>query len=405
MGESLQLNGEALQAIRKKTALTQKQVARQLGVPRELVSMWENGTREPTSGDFEALSEALSVPKRLLRGEGSVSEWDRSALLSMLPSSKKAKMRFERWLTFLDEWARFLEMCSWDLAGPGKPPRPLDQGSSVIDARRAPTLADEVRDHYGLGRNALPALWTFLDEYGMLTCRAALGPLHKEPGVAGVFYNHESLGFCVLVNASASPGRQTFAMAHAYAHAIFHYVRRGIVCKRGATSEDANFQEDHARVERFANAFASHFLVPRKKLRSMVRSVSEAEEIDPYKALHLASHFRVSYPTILRRLLAERHISEDDYAEMRRYSPSGLAERIGLHPWHFRVKSSETLGLSSYSLSVLEQARRALESNAATLKEVASVLQVGEEEVQSRLLTDPPEATAAELREYEEFPV
>jgi Zn-dependent peptidase ImmA (M78 family) len=362
--------------------------------------MWENGTRRPNPKQRAALADVLSVPVELLSGEQSVSAWERASFLSE-GASPEARRGLEEWLAFLDDWAEFSEVHRESEAtletasGPDKPPRPLDRGKTVLDARRAPTLADEVRDHYGLGRNALPNLWTFLDEHGVLTCRAALGPLHEEPSVAGAFYNHPQLGFCVLVNASASPGRQTFAMAHAYAHAIFHYVERGIVCCRGA----------NARVERFANAFASHFLVPRKQLRAMVANLTDQEALGPYKALQLASHFRVSYPTILRRLLAERHITDDEHTEMRRYSPSGLARRIGLHPWQFRVGSEETLGLGRYPLSILEKARRAVESGKATASEVASALQVGKRDVHEELLTDPPEATTAERREYEEFPV
>lgn len=389
------LDGEALRAIRHRTALTQKQLACQLEVPRELVSMWENGSRTPTPEHWRKLAEVLSVPEQLLAGERPVAEWERATFFSEFPTSPEAERGVRAWLQFLDQWAEFIEGHSEEPSGPDKPPRPLDRGTSILDARRAPTLADEVRDHYGLGRSALPNLWTFLDEHGVLTCRAALGPLHEDPGVAGAFYNHEHLGFCVLVNASASPGRQAFAMAHVYAHAIFHYVRRGIVCQRGTD----------ARIERFANAFASHFLVPRKQLRAMVSNVTGRGGLDPYKALQLASHFRVSYPTILRRLLAERHISREEHAEMRRYSPSGLARRIGLDPWHFRIEKEETLGLARYPLSILEQARRAIESEEATVSELAQVLQTSKKEVRSELLTDPPEATPAERREYEELPV
>lgn len=389
------LEGEALRAIRHRTALTQKQLARQLEVPRELVSMWENESRTPTLEHWRKLAEVLSVPDQLLTGEIPIAKWERATFFSEFPASPEAERGVRKWLQFLDRWTKFVEKHSERPSGPDKPPRPLDRGTSLLDARRAPTLADEVRDHYGLGRSALPNLWTFLDEHGVLACRTALGPLHEDPGVAGAFYNHRYLGFCVLVNASASPGRQSFAMAHAYAHAIFHYVQRGVVCQRGAD----------ARVERFANAFASHFLVPRKQLRAMVSNVAGEGGLDPYKALQLASHFRVSYPTILRRLLAERHISREEHAEMRRYSPSGLARRIGLDPWHFRIEREETLGLARYPLSILEQARQGVQSGEASVSELAQVLQASMEEIRSELLTDPPEATPAERREYEELPV
>lgn len=389
------LDGKALRGIRLRTALTQKQLADRLDVPRELVSMWENGSRTPSSEQCQKLAKTLSVPEKLLDGNESVDKWERATFFDEIPASSEVEEGVRDWIGFLDRWAQFSKRHIGEPSGPDKPPRPLDPGRPIVDARRAPTLADEVRDHYGLGRNALPNLWTFLDEHGVLACRAALEALHESASVAGAFFNHRQLGFCVLVNVSTSPGRQAFAMAHAYAHAIFHYVERSAVCRRGAES----------RVERFANAFASHFLVPRKQLREMVTNVAGEGGLDPYKALQLASHFRVSYPTVLRRLLAERHISKEEHAEMRRYSPSGLARRIGLHPWRFRIGATETLGLSRYPFSVLERARCTVESSGVSVSEIADVLQVEKEKVQSRLLTDPPEATAAERREYEELPI
>lgn len=218
-----------------------QQVARQLGVPRELVSMWETEARAPSEAHLAALAQVYRVePGVLTREAGSPPEAERAA--------------FERWLDFLDRWADFLEAIGEAPSGPGKPPRKLDHGPDVTDARRAPTLADEVRDYYGLGRNALPNLRAYLDERDVLVYRDALGAFDAADAVASAFFNHARLGFCILVNTDASPGRQAFSMAHGYAHALYHYAARGIVCH-------ANADEP---VERFANTFAPHFLVPRR---------------------------------------------------------------------------------------------------------------------------------------------
>lgn len=390
------IEGKRLRQVRRRSALTQKQVAQHLDVPRELISMWETGRRVPSPEQVGELASLLRASPDYLRGEEAPARrLGRAVLYDQVPEDEAARQGLAAWLSFLDEWADFLERLGDELSGPGKPPRAIDYGTCITDARRAPTLADEVRDYYGLGRNALPNLWTFLDECGVLTCRLPLGALHTgDHGVAGAFYNHERLGYCIVVNASASPGRQAFAMAHAYAHALYHYVRRGAVCSRACD----------AATERFANAFAPHFLVPRKKLREMVQSISPGGTLDAYKTLHLASHFRVSYPTLLRRLLSERHITTKEHERMRRYSPQALARRIGLHPWHFSPRS-EPLRLSRYPLSVLERTRSALQDGRASVGEMAGLLGVDEEVIQGDLLSDPPEATPAELREYDELPV
>lgn len=389
-------SGVRLKNSRERAALTQEQVAKQLDVPRELVSMWETEARTPGAEDLEALAQLYRVTPGYLTGAEERSlEQERAVLYEALPARRPVREAFDRWLGFLDKWAGFLEAMGRERAGPGKPPRRLDHGSPITDARRAPTLADEVRDYYRLGRNALPHLRAFLDERGILVYRAALGRIEAaEDAVAGAFYNHGRLGFCVLVNTDASPGRQAFSIAHTYAHALYHYAERGIVCRTDADDP----------IERLAHTFSPHFLVPRKKLRQMVGNVAGEEGLEAYQVVYLASYFRVSYPTTLRRLLTERHITEDDYARMRQYSPQALATRIGLDPEHFREADPMPLSLDRYPMSVLKTVLGALQRNEVTLSAAAHLLDVAPEVIEAVLLTDPPLASPRELREFYEFP-
>jgi len=60
--------GEAIKYHRTRCGMTQEFVAEQLGVSRQAVSKWENGTSEPTTSNLLALSRLFGVPaEELLR--------------------------------------------------------------------------------------------------------------------------------------------------------------------------------------------------------------------------------------------------------------------------------------------------------------------------------------------------
>jgi len=63
--------GEALREQRIRCNMTQEFVAEALGVSRQAVSKWENGTSDPSTSNLIALAKLYGVPaEELLRGIG-----------------------------------------------------------------------------------------------------------------------------------------------------------------------------------------------------------------------------------------------------------------------------------------------------------------------------------------------
>ena len=61
--------GEALKAHRQQSGMTQEYVAEALGVSRQAVSKWENGSAEPSTSNLLALAKLYGVdPGDLLKG-------------------------------------------------------------------------------------------------------------------------------------------------------------------------------------------------------------------------------------------------------------------------------------------------------------------------------------------------
>ncbi len=392
--------GDRLRDRRERAGLTQGDAARALRLPRELVSMWETEARTPGLGQLEELARLYRVNVAYLLGEEELDEKrEREVLFRGLSGSPEARLELERWLDFLDGWAGFLGDVGGAevLPGPGKPPRELREWAQSTDARRAPTLAAKVREVYGLGSGAIPDLYAFLDEPDVLVYRAALGSISgPSGGVSGAFYNHPELGYCLLVNSDTTPGRQVFTLAHEFAHALFHYPSRGLVSWKGIRDPR----------EKFADVFAAHFLVPTKQLKDVVEDKRRSGWPDPYEALQLASYFRVSYATLLYRLLEEKIIEDDTYKWLKEYSPSQMAFYLGMDPEEFSIPEHKPLHLERYPVSVIERVKRAVDNAELTPSQAAGLLEVDVYTLQRhiKMFSDPPKADAEERLEFEELP-
>ncbi len=390
-----------LRESRTRSALSQSQVARVLGITRELISMWESEQRTPNLRQLEKAAQVYQVSTNYLMGETNLGEGpplQRELLYRGTQQSLKERIELDKWLDFLDAWADLLEEIGWrdELTGRGKPPRKLDEGQ-VTDARRAPTSAASVRDYYELGKDAIPDLSTFLDNLGVLVYRAPLGKIHGGVGISGAFYNHPKIGYCVLVNSQTSRGRQAFTLAHEFAHAFYHYPSGGMVSR---------LEEDEEPKERFANVFAAHFLVPGKELKKLATVRKWSWETGAYEAIELAAYFRVSYRAMLYRLGEEGIIDRNWRDTLSLYSPGVMARRLGLDRNEFTIPDEETIFLERYPVSVIERVWEAVDNDLLAVSQAADILGVPQHDMQRslKLFSQPPEAGSEERQELGEYP-
>jgi transcriptional regulator with XRE-family HTH domain len=54
--------GEKIQKLRKEAGLSQEEFSYQLGVSRQAVSKWENGTSDPSTSNLCALAKLYGIP-------------------------------------------------------------------------------------------------------------------------------------------------------------------------------------------------------------------------------------------------------------------------------------------------------------------------------------------------------
>lgn len=390
--------GTNLRLARERAGLSQAEAAEAVGIPREMISYWENERRVPGIAQLALLADVYGVVTEALIGlAGSPGSPDEHlVILRQLGGlSPRARTMVQCWLRFLDDWANLLEESGEKLPGRRVAPvRGWREPQAITDSRRAPRLAEEVRGHYGLGEDAIPDLLAFLDQQHILVYRVALDPIGDGEGVSGIFYNHSRLGYTILVNTHTTPGRQTFTLAQEFAHALFHYQERGLVSRAQVTD----------RKERFADAFAAHFLVPGQRLHELVAAGPD-ESVNPYDVVRLHRYFRVSYATLLNRLRNEGLLSDQQYQAFKDVSPTSLARQLGLDCSEYTSTPGKSgVSLAAYSPSVLERVRQFVHDDELTPSGAADLLQVPVEEIVIDLLQPFPHATPEETREFAELP-
>lgn len=401
--------GERLRQCRNHAGLIQEAVAQQVSAPRELISMWENDIRVPSRRQLDKLAKILLVTKEYLLGiEESTGSTMEQMLFRHHPNnalSQEVRKGINEWTGFLTDWSEFL---GDEASGNRRPLRDFDRDIGTTDVRRASSLATKVRKVYALGQDALPNMYTFLDKQGVLVYRSStLASYNRDDGISGAFYNHPNLGFCILVNAATTLGRQTFTLAHEFAHALFHYSEKGLISSSFKPTS-ANNRSEYASFERFADAFAAHFLVPATRLRILWKAFRTEEVVPSRAAVMLAAHFRVSYIMLLFRLLNEGLIAPVEFTRCREISPSTLAEQMGLDVHTFLPRKERIKALDRFPACVLDRVTHAIREEGYGITQAAGLLGTDDLTIKNKLLGPLTKAKRDEsralLREFREYP-
>jgi Zn-dependent peptidase ImmA (M78 family)/transcriptional regulator with XRE-family HTH domain len=379
--------GEALRSARERAGLSQEAAAEALEINRVVLSYYETERRPVPLPTAAALARLYGMSlDGLFGGEavGDPGELDMSGVLfraapPALGDAAQGVLRlFERYVRDYVELARELGR---PLPGRGNSPFLSVAGTS---AREAAHSARQFRRHLNLGGGPLGDPFRVADEH-VLVWRLPLG---EDLGTApsGLFYNHPSVGFSVVVNSNMSLGRQVFTVAHELAHAFFHSRSLDVVVSMSGAEVGR---------ERFADAFAGELLVPGDELRRLVAEQALwSGRVGPRAVAHLQRHFGVSYATVRVRLLQERLITRTEFAELAEVSPSRLAKALGypIHPADLGDFAMHPL--ERFPERMLELVRSAVEGDLITMGDAAEALGTSLDEVRQLLArpsVDPQE--------------
>lgn len=256
-----------LRTARENRGLSQHAVAKKLGFSRTLVAMVELGNRPVT--DEELLQFASLYGKTFVELKGTRVSEDHDAVTAAL-----IKIAPE---LATDEMQRLIHgvlgplMKALDLER--KLDRPPRTGPASYATPSPRTPADAIgqgehsaeceRQRLGLREQPIGEMADLMGNQGVHVLA-----LDLPDRVSGLFVQHSSIGFAIVVNAKFDAARQRSAIAHGYAHAVIEPTGTVRVCGH------ANAKE---LIERRADAFAGAFLLPAAGVGETVRRIGKGQ--------------------------------------------------------------------------------------------------------------------------------
>jgi Zn-dependent peptidase ImmA (M78 family)/transcriptional regulator with XRE-family HTH domain len=284
--------GERLAEARRARRLTQQQAAEELGVARTTVTAMEKGERRPRASELVKLAH--------LYGRA-VSDFVRAQTEPRPDFVVQFRaMRGTDEAVANADIHRFGTLCRWyveleETLGAAMSRRyPLVYDvSGTSPERAAEEVASSERNRLGLGDGPIGNLWGLLEtDIGL---RVFAIPM-KDARIAGMFLYTEAYGGCIAVNANHPEERRRWSAVHEYAHFLTDRFRPEITVLNQYKRVPEN--------ERFADAFARHFLMPSSGLARRFEAMRRARSapITPTEVLALSHLYGVSFQAMTWRL-------------------------------------------------------------------------------------------------------
>jgi Zn-dependent peptidase ImmA (M78 family)/DNA-binding XRE family transcriptional regulator len=315
---------QRLRSARESSGLTQAQAAAELGVSRPLLIAIEKGTREPGPGELFTLARIYGkTVSELLRPTPppvAIGTRFRAALASA-PHTEDLSGVIAQLEQQADDYLDLLRRADTDPPGRYQPARTI----SHLDPWRAgEDLATEERNRLGIGDGPIRPLREVLEiEVGL---RVFLLPLPAH--IAGLFVYVDTLGGCVGVNINHPSERRRWTMAHEYAHYL--------ATRDRAEVTPVSQRRQQPESERFADAFAANFLMPRSGLSRRFHELKRSRDgkVTPATLVQLAHAYGVSVQALTLRLQDLRLVPPGTWDKLRDndFQPRAAARMLGLEP-------------------------------------------------------------------------
>ncbi len=330
--ESAQLEGRAEQvgarvaAARRQRGMTGTELGDMVGLRKDQISKIESGRRRLDISELPRVAAALGVSVRSLLGQA-----DRPALAIAArlaadagAGAVRAVRRRARQLLEIDD---LLTQVTGML-----PARPSAEGLRVVEQargsfgarprskaaaqRQGRELAELTRRELDLGSDALGDIAGLIEQH--FAVDVALSPLGAD--VDGLCV-HSGPAALILANTDAADGRVRFTLAHELSHHLLGDPREVI------EEAEADMFASTA-VEWRASAFAGHFLMPERGVRSVLAWLGEEPgAVSERAVIALMEHFGVSMAALLYQLNLLGLLSYDDGQRMRSRGVTSLLER------------------------------------------------------------------------------
>lgn len=293
--------GERVAAARRQAGLSGSQLGEMVGLRKDQVSKIESGRRRLDVAELPKFAAALGVTVRHLLGQAerpSLATAARLAAGAGPDASYAARTRARQLFEIDDLLTQVAQLPASRPSQAGQAVRELassacpDVPSSKSAARRqGRELAALTRRELDLGSDALGDLAALIEQH--FAVDVALSPLGTDADGLCV---HSGPGALILVSSDFSDGHMRFTLAHELAHHILGDPRE--IIEEG----ECDMFADNATEWR-ANAFAGHFLMPERGVRSVLDWLGEKPgTLSERGVVALMEYFGVSLAALVYQL-------------------------------------------------------------------------------------------------------
>lgn len=268
--------GERLKIARETANITQDAAAKAAGVARTTLVSIEKGQRTARLDEIQALSRFYGVSANSLLRREAV-HVDLVPRFRSLPDTGGAGI--EQAVRVLNDLVR-VEVELENILGIHKPYNyPAEKTILPGDVRKqAEQDAHSLRNWLGIGEGPIQNLFALLElQLGVRVYARKL-----DAKVSGLFAYDEAVGACILINAGHREDRRTLTGAHELGH--FIATRR-----RPEIYQDE--KHENSREERYANAFASAFLMPARAAMEKFKELTIGSTHLTRRHIILLAHF------------------------------------------------------------------------------------------------------------------
>ncbi|MGA1844223.1 MAG: helix-turn-helix domain-containing protein [bacterium] len=291
--------GERLRYARERIGLTLSKVAEKVDIGVSSLSEFENGKREPSMRQLQALSKLYRRPISFFFSEGEIAS---EIVLWRQQPEKSTRQELEDTFVTLCEQYHNLESWCGDIFPCRLPAiRSEHEGFGYPDAEN---LAYEVRKTLQLGDYPAPALLRILEE----VCGIKVFHLAFDPSGCAACTVSGTFGMAILLNKKNVRWRRNFDLAHE----LFHLLTWKIF--RKTIPSDLTLPGE--KEEQLANIFASNLLMPEEVLKNAFDFLVRNNTIAFSSLSDIARQFDVSIEALIWRLTSLRRLDRKHAEEV-----------------------------------------------------------------------------------------
>jgi Zn-dependent peptidase ImmA (M78 family) len=304
MNISDEIVGARLQTARKALGLTQSDAGTAMGMVTSTVSAIEAGKRAVTGVELHSFSQLYGRPVAYFLDTEATQESPGFQFLLRMAAERHIDRDP---LVLLEQVIGDYDLLEELVGTPPLPLPPDYSGFELHTDQDAETLAEMERARLGLGDAPITGLVDLLD--ATVGVRTFLVPV-KHDDWSSLTVKDRSGRPCIAVNSLESGYRRQFHLAHAYGHVLVHLSRKDAPPARIESA--ALIGRMHAD-ERFANAFAAAFLMPRRAVLGQLDLVLKSDDgrFTDFDLVHLAGQFGVSVQVTADRLVTLRKLARE----------------------------------------------------------------------------------------------